>query len=230
MGKVELLNTPAGNTLSTAEHAFALMLALSRSIAPAYQSLCCGKWDRKLFMGAQLADKVLGVIGFGRIGREVALRGQAFGMRVIAFDPFLSDEQASKLRIEKVQTVAEMLPKVDYLTVHTPLTPETKHLIGAKEIEMLKPGVRLINAARGGIYDEAALVEGLKSGKLGGVALDVYEKEPCTTSPLFGMPNVLCTPHLGYVEQRVYASIYSCVVDQILAFAAGIPINVVTQA
>jgi D-3-phosphoglycerate dehydrogenase len=118
-------------------------------------------------------------------------------MRVIAYDPFLSAEAAAKLGVERVEAVQEMLPRIDYLTVHTPLTPETKHLIGAKEIEMLKPGVRLINAARGGIYDEAALVEGLKSGRLGGVALDVYEKEPCTNSPLFGMPNVLCTPHLG---------------------------------
>jgi D-3-phosphoglycerate dehydrogenase len=194
---IVVMNTPAGNTLSTAEHAFALMLALSRSIAPAYQSLCCGKWDRKLFMGAQLADKVLGVIGFGRIGREVALRGQAFGMRVIAFDPFLSDEQATKLRIEKVQTVAEMLPKVDYLTVHTPLTEETKYLVGMKQLELLKPGVRLVNCARGGIYEEAALVEGLKRGIIAGVALDVFEEEPCTNSPLFGMPGVVCTPHLG---------------------------------
>ncbi len=121
----------------------------------------------------------------------------AFEMRVIGYDPFLSAEAAAKLGIERVETVHDMLPQVDYLTVHTPLTPETKHLIGAKEIEMLKKGVRLINCARGGIYDEAALVEGLKSGKLGGVALDVFENEPCTNSPLFGMPNVLCTPHLG---------------------------------
>ncbi len=194
---IVVMNTPAGNTLSTAEHAFALMLALSRSIAPAYQSLIGGKWDRKSYMGAQLADKVLGVIGLGRIGREVALRALAFRMRVIAFDPFLSDEQAVRMGIERVETVAEMLPKVDYLTVHTPLTNETKHLVGMKELDVLKPGVRLINCARGGIYDEVALVEGLKQGKIAGVALDVFEEEPCTNSPLFGMPGVVCTPHLG---------------------------------
>ena len=194
---IVVMNTPAGNTLSTAEHAFALMLGLSRSIAPAYQSLCAGKWDRKLFMGAQLADKTLGVIGMGRIGREVATRGLAFGMRVVAYDPFLSDEAAKKMGIEKADTVAQLLPRVDYLTVHTPLTDETKYLVGMKQLDMLKKGVRLINCARGGIYEEAALVEGLKQGIIAGVALDVFEEEPCTNSPLFGMPGVVCTPHLG---------------------------------
>ena len=194
---IVVMNTPAGNTLSTAEHAFALMLGLSRSIAPAYQSLCEGRWDRKSFMGTQLADKTFGVIGMGRIGREVALRGLAFGMRVIAFDPFLSDEQATKMGIEKSNSVADLLPRVDYLTVHTPLTDETKYLVGMNQLEILKKGVRLINCARGGIYEEAALIEGLKRGIIAGVALDVFEEEPCTNSPLFGMPGVICTPHLG---------------------------------
>ncbi len=194
---IVVMNTPAGNTLSTAEHAFALMLALSRSVAPAYQSLCEGRWDRKTFMGSQLADKTFGVIGMGRIGREVAMRGLAFGMRVIAFDPFLSDEQATKMGIEKANSIAELLPRVDYLTVHTPLTDETKYLIGMKQLDSLKKGVRLINCARGGIYEEAALVEGLKRGIIAGVALDVFEEEPCTNSPLYGMPGVVCTPHLG---------------------------------
>jgi D-3-phosphoglycerate dehydrogenase len=194
---IVVMNTPAGNTLSTAEHAFALMLAQSRSIAAAHHSLANGKWDRKSFMGAQLADKTLGIVGMGRIGREVATRALAFQMRVIAFDPFLTEEQAAKLGVEHAATVADMLPRVDYLSVHTPLTNETKYLIGKKELDLLKPGVRLINCARGGIYEEAALVEGLKSGKIGGVALDVFEEEPCTDSPLFKMPNVVCTPHLG---------------------------------
>lgn len=194
---IVVMNTPSGNTLSTAEHAFALMLALSRSVAPAYQSLCQGKWDRKLYMGSQLADKTLGVVGLGRIGREVALRALAFRMRVIAFDPFLTDEQAKKLGVERADVVADMLPKVDYLTVHTPLTSETKHLVSRSDLDQLKPGVRLVNCARGGIFEEAALVEGLQQGKIGGVALDVYENEPCTDSPLFGMPGVVCTPHLG---------------------------------
>jgi D-3-phosphoglycerate dehydrogenase len=192
-----VMNTPTGNTISTAEHAFALILAMSRNLAPAYQSLLEGRWDRKQYMGVQLAGKVLGIVGMGRIGQEIAKRALAFEMRVIGFDPFLSQERAAELGVEPVESVHDMLPRIDYLTVHTPLTPETKDLIGSAEIEMMRPGVRLINAARGGIYNEQALAEGLRSGKLGGVALDVYEQEPCKNSPLFGMPGVLCTPHLG---------------------------------
>jgi D-3-phosphoglycerate dehydrogenase / 2-oxoglutarate reductase len=194
---IVVMNTPTGNTLSTAEHTFTLMLALSRRVAEAYHTLLAGKWDRKTFMGTQLADKTLGIVGLGRIGQEVAKRALAFQMRVLGFDPFLSAEQAAKLGITRVETVREMLPQVDYLTVHTPLTPETTNLIDHEAIELMKPGVRLVNCARGGIYNEEALVEGLKSGKLGGVALDVFLEEPCTKSPLFGMPNVICTPHLG---------------------------------
>lgn len=192
-----VMNTPSGNTLSTAEHAFALMMALSRNIHPAYQSLVEGKWEKSAYMGTQLADKTVGIVGLGRIGKEFAKRALAFEMRVIGFDPFLSAEAAAALGIERVENVRDMLPKIDYLTVHTPLTQDTKHLIGLAELELLKPGVRLINAARGGIYDEAALAEGLKSGKIGGVALDVFEEEPCTKSPLYGLKNVVCTPHLG---------------------------------
>ena len=194
---IVVMNTPAGNTLSTAEHTFAMMLALARSIAPAHASLAQGKWDRKSYMGTQLADKRLGIVGMGRIGREVASRALAFGMKVIAFDPFLNEEQAIKLGVERVVEARDMLPLVDFLTVHTPLTDETKYLIGMKELDSLKPGIRLVNCARGGIYQEEALIEGLKSGKIAGVALDVFEEEPCTASPLFQMPGVVCTPHLG---------------------------------
>ena len=194
---IVVMNTPAGNTVSTAEHAIALMLGLSRNLAPAHASLKEGKWNRKAFQGSQLAGKTLGIIGLGRIGQEVARRARAFDMTIIGYDPFLSKEQADKLGIKKVDEVKELLPVVDYLTVHTPLTPETKNLIGSNEIALMKKGVRLINCARGGIYNEQALIEGIDSGHLGGVALDVYETEPCTDSPLFGMPRVLCTPHLG---------------------------------
>ena len=194
---IVVMNTPTGNTLSTAEHAFTLLLGMSRNVAPAYQSLLEGKWDRKSYMGVQVAEKSLGVVGLGRIGQEVAKRALAFGMRVFGYDPFLAPERARELGIELVEKVRDMLPRVDYLTVHTPLTPETKDLISFPELEILKPGVRLVNCARGGIYNEAALVAGLKSGRIAGVALDVFEKEPCKSSPLFGMPGVLCTPHLG---------------------------------
>jgi len=194
---IVVMNTPTGNTVSTAEHTVAMMLALSRNIAPAYQSLIEGRWDRGQYMGTQLADKTLGIVGLGRIGQAVASRARALEMRLIGYDPFLSKDRAAELGIQMVTTVAEMLPHVDYLTVHTPLTEETRGMISQKELSVLKPGVRLINCARGGIYDEDALVEGLQSGQLGGVALDVYVEEPCTKSPLFGMKGVLATPHLG---------------------------------
>jgi len=194
---VVVMNTPTGNTISTAEHALALMVGLSRNLAPAHASLKAGAWDRKKFQGSQLSGKTLGVVGLGRIGQEVAFRAKAFGMEIVGFDPFLSKDRADELGIRKVDAVADLLPEIDYMTVHTPLTPETKGLISTQQIKAMKPGVRLVNCARGGIYDEAALVEGLKSGHLGGVALDVYESEPCTDSPLFAMDNVLCTPHLG---------------------------------
>ncbi len=194
---IVVMNTPAGNTVSTAEHAIALLLGLSRNIAPAMESLKAGCWDRKKFQGSQVSGKTLGVIGLGRIGQGVAARAKAFGMKIVGFDPFLTGERAKELGIEKVEQVKDLLPEVDYLTVHTPLTPETTNLISHDEVKLLKPGVRLINCARGGIYDNEALIEGLKSGHLGGVALDVYPEEPCTDNPLFHMDNVLCTPHLG---------------------------------
>lgn len=194
---IVVMNTPAGNTLSTAEQTIALMLAMSRNIAEANQSLIEGRWDRKKFMGKQVAGKTLGVVGLGRIGLAVAARAQGLEMEIIGYDPFMSAERASELGIELVSEVREMLPKIDYLTVHTPLTDETRNLIDEAELEIIKPGAMLINCARGGIYNEAALVAGLKSGRLGGVALDVYPEEPCTESPLFGMPGVVCTPHLG---------------------------------
>jgi D-3-phosphoglycerate dehydrogenase len=204
---IVVMNTPAGNTLSTAEHAFALMLGLSRNVAAADASLRAQKWDRNKFMGAQLAGKTLGIVGLGRIGQAVAERARAFDMRVLGYDPFLSPDRAAELGIELVESVRGMLPDVDYLTVHTPLTDETRHLVGMQELEILKPGVRLINCARGGIYDEAALVEGLKRGLIGGVALDVFEKEPCTDSPLFGMPGVLVTPHLGASTEEAQSQV-----------------------
>jgi D-3-phosphoglycerate dehydrogenase len=204
---IVVMNTPAGNTLSTAEHTIAMMLALSRNIAPAYQSLIEGKWDRNRYMGAQLADKTLGIVGLGRIGQAVGARAKALQMRVLGFDPFLSTERIAELGFEPTANVAEMLPRVDYLTVHTPLTDETRNLVGVPQLTQLRDGVRLVNCARGGIYDEAALVEGLKSGKIAGVALDVFTTEPCTTSPLFGMPGVLATPHLGASTEEAQAQV-----------------------
>lgn len=196
-GGIVVMNTPTGNTVSTAEHTMTLLLGLSRNVAPAHQSLVEGRWDRKLYMGAQVADKTLGVIGVGRIGREVIKRALSFQMKVIGYDPYLSAEQMEDIGIQKAETIADMLPLVDYLTVHVPGGAETQSLIGEKEIALLKKGARLINCARGGIYDEEAVAKGLEDGTIAGVALDVYQSEPCTDSPLFHMKGVLCTPHLG---------------------------------
>ena len=194
---IVVMNTPTGNTLSTAEHAVTLMLALSRNVAPAYQSLREGRWDRKKFTGAQVAGKTLGIVGMGRIGQAVAERAQALEMRVLGYDPFFSASRAAEVGVEMFDDVDAMLPEIDYLTVHTPLTDQTRGLIGSAQLDKIKPGARLINCARGGIYDEQALVEGLSRGVLAGVALDVYAEEPCTEHPLFEMQGVLCTPHLG---------------------------------
>jgi len=204
---IVVMNTPGGNTISTAEHTIALMLGLSRNVAGAYQSLVEGRWDRKRYTGTQLAGKTLGIVGLGRIGQAVAVRALAMEMQVLGYDPFFSASRAKELGIESCSGVREMLPHVDYLTVHTPLTDETRGLISRKELQMIRPGARLINCARGGIYDEEALVEGLQSGRLGGVALDVYASEPCTDSPLFAMPNVLCTPHLGASTEEAQANV-----------------------
>lgn len=215
---IVVMNTPAGNTISTAEHAIALMLGMSRNLAPAYQSLIEGRWDRKKFMGAQVAGKTLGIVGLGRIGLAVASRAKALEMDLIGYDPFMSAERAKELGIELVDKVADMLPRIDYMTVHTPLTDETRNLISTAEIDAIKPGARLINCARGGIYDEAALAVGLESGKLGGVALDVYPDEPCTDSKLFGMPGVVCTPHLGASTEEAQTQVAVEAVELVTAF------------
>jgi D-3-phosphoglycerate dehydrogenase / 2-oxoglutarate reductase len=215
---IVVMNTPAGNTLSTAEHTIALMLALSRNIAPAYQSLIQGRWDRGKYMGSQVAGKTLGIVGLGRIGLAVAKRAMALEMKVLCFDPFLTRERAVELGLEPVASFDDMLPRIDYLTVHTPLTDQTRGLIGAAQIEKLKPGARLINAARGGIYDEQVLVDALKAGKLAGVALDVYAAEPCTASPLFGMPGVVCTPHLGASTEEAQTQVATEAVELLVAY------------
>lgn len=217
-GGIVVMNTPGGNTLSTAEHTIALLLALSRNVAPAYQSLMAGKWERNKYMGTQVAGKTLGIVGLGRIGVAVARRAAALEMKVLGYDPFLSRERAQDLGIEPVATVDDLWPRIDYLTVHTPLTDETRGLVGTVQIEKMKPGVRLINAARGGIYDETALAEGLKSGRLAGVALDVFASEPCTDSPLFNMPGVVCTPHLGASTEEAQTQVAVEAVELLVAY------------
>jgi len=192
-----VMNTPGGNTMSTAEHAVSLMLSLSRNIPQADVSVKKGEWERKKFMGAEVYGKTLGIIGLGRIGTEVAKRAIAFGMKVIAYDPFLSLDKAKELGIESGE-LNIIFEKADYITVHSPLTEETKHIINKKAVEKMKRGVRIINCARGGIIDEAAVLEGINSGKIAGAAFDVYEKEPpLKDNPLFKCDKVVLTPHLG---------------------------------
>lgn len=213
-----VMNTPGGNTQSTAEQTFALILALSRNIHPAYQSLIEGRWDRKKFTGHQLGGKTLGIIGMGRIGQVVSGFAKAFGMNVVAFDPFLTPNKAKELGVSLVATVNELLPQIDYLTVHTPLNDATRNLIDKPQIALIKKGACLINCARGGIYNMDALVEGLQSGQLGGVAIDVYPEEPCTSHPLFGMPNVVCTPHLGASTQEAQTNVALEAVELIIDY------------
>jgi D-3-phosphoglycerate dehydrogenase len=201
-----VMNTPTGNTISTAEHTFSLILALSRCIPQADRSLRDRKWDRKKFMGAELHDKVLGIIGLGRIGSEVAKRAQAFGMRVIAYDPLLTEARAKSLDVE-VASLDDVIEKSDYITLHAPLTRETHHLLDDKAFARMKKGVRIINCARGGIVDEIALAEAIKSHRVAGAALDVYEQEPPQDSPLLGLDQVVLTPHLAASTDEAQQSV-----------------------
>jgi D-3-phosphoglycerate dehydrogenase len=194
---IVVMNTPAGNTTSTAEHTIAMMMSLSRNIPQAVASMRAGKWERSKFTGTQLAGKTLAVLGLGRIGLAVAERARGLEMRVLGYDPFLSPERAREHGIELFREVDPMTEQCDYLTVHTPLTEETRGIINAARLARMKKGVRIINCARGGIIDEADLAEALKSGHVAGAALDVFTKEPPVDNPLPALPNAMCTPHLG---------------------------------
>lgn len=193
-----VMNTPAGNTTSTAEHTIAMLMALSRNIAPAAATMRAGRWDRKQFTGTQLAGKTLGIIGLGRIGQAVAKRARGLEMRIIGYDPFLSEKIATEQGIEIVREIDELIPDVDFLTVHTPLTDETRGVINAERLARMKQGARIINCARGGIIDETALAKAMQSGHIAGAAFDVFTTEPPPPdSELLQHPNMLTTPHLG---------------------------------
>ncbi|NCF88805.1 MAG: phosphoglycerate dehydrogenase [Verrucomicrobiaceae bacterium] len=195
---VVVMNTPAGNTISTAEHAFTLMLSMARHIPHAHESMKAGRWDRKKYQGTEVYDKTLAILGMGRIGTEFARRAMAFGMRVVAYDPYLSSSRARLLRVELVDTVEEAVKDADFITLHMPMTPDTKHILNAKRIANLKPGVHIVNCARGGLLDEAAIAKAIDDGIVAGIALDVYETEPPTEDfVLRESPNAVLTPHLG---------------------------------
>ena len=215
-----VMNTPDGNTISTSEHTVAMLMAMARKIPQAQQSLKEKKWERSKFTGCELNEKILGVIGIGRIGTNVARKAIGLGMRIIAFDPYV-DPAKSKGHEFEIVTLEDLIKRADFITVHTPLTQETKGLLGKKEIAAMKQGVRLVNCARGGIIDEAALYEGLKSGKVAGAALDVFEKEPPFDSPLLTLDNVVCVPHLGAATQEAQVNVAVVVAEQMVEALKG---------
>ena len=209
-----VMNTPFGNSITTAEHAIALIFALARDVPAANASTHAGKWEKNRFMGVELYGKTLGLIGCGNIGSIVADRALGLKMKVIAFDPFLSAERAQELGVEKVE-LAELLPRADFITLHTPMTPQTKNILSAEALAKTKPGVRIVNCARGGLIDEAALKGGLDSGHIAGAALDVFETEPAKEHILFGHEKVVATPHLGASTNEAQENVALQVAEQI---------------
>src|SRR3712207_2154357 len=210
---VIVMNTPFGNSITTAEHAIAMMFALARQIPQADASTQAGKWEKNRFMGVELTGKVLGVIGCGNIGSIVADRAIGLRMKVIAYDPFLSPERALELGVEKVE-LEELLRRADIITLHVPMTEKTKNVLSAENIAKTKKGVRIINCARGGLVDEVALRAALDSGHVAGAAFDVFVEEPATSNPLFGHPNVVCTPHLGAATTEAQENVALQVAEQ----------------
>jgi D-3-phosphoglycerate dehydrogenase len=194
---IVVANAPESNVVTAAEHTMALLLALARNISPAHQSLIEGKWDRSKYSGVELYEKTLGILGFGRIGQLVAQRARGFGMRVLAFDPFVSAERYRDLGVEKADSPEDIYAAADFITIHLPKTPETEGFLNAAAFAKMRRGVRVLNVARGGLIDEAALKDALDSGQVAGAALDVFPSEPMTENPLFAYANVLATPHLG---------------------------------
>src|SRR5580700_9844163 len=208
-----VMNTPFGNSITTAEHAITLMLALARQIPQADASTQAGKWEKNKFMGVEITGKTLGVIGCGNIGSIVADRAVGLKMKVIAYDPFLSPDRAIALGVEKVE-LADLIRRADFITLHTPLTDKTRNILGAAAIAATKKGVRIINCARGGLVDEKALRSALDSGHVAGAAFDVFTEEPAVSNPLFGHPNVVCTPHLGAATTEAQENVALQIAEQ----------------
>ena len=216
-----VMNTPEGNTISTCEHTLSMLLALNRNIPQAHAAVRAKEWKRDRFIGAELAGKTIGIIGFGRIGREVAKRLQAFSMRILAYDPFIAANGMSDPSVEITSDLNAVISQSDYITVHTPLTRETEHLINEQAFQKMKPGVRIINCARGGIIDEKALYDAIKSGKVKGAALDVFEKEPPGDNPLLTLDQVIVTPHLGASTEEAQENVSVAVAKQVVDVLLG---------
>ncbi len=217
---IVVINTPGGNTISAAEHTLCLLMASARNIPQADASVKRGEWERKKFTGIELYEKTLGVMGLGRIGTEVAKRAQSFGMRVLAYDPFLRSERAVQLGVELV-TKDDLLAQSDFITLHMPLSADNKYIIGAAELEKTKKGVRIVNCARGGLIDEAALAKAIQSGRVAGAALDVFESEPPKNSVLVTMPQVVTTPHLGASTEEAQIAVAVDVAQSLVDFLMG---------
>ena len=210
---VIVMNTPFGNSITTAEHAIAMLMSVARQIPEANASTHAGKWEKSRFMGVEVTSKTLGVIGAGNIGSIVCDRAQGLKMKVVAFDPFLSEERAKKIGVEKVE-LDELLSRADFITLHVPLTDKTRNILSAEALAKTKKGVRIVNCARGGLVDEDALAEALKSGQVAGAAFDVFAVEPATESPLFNLPNVVVTPHLGAATTEAQENVALQVAEQ----------------
>jgi D-3-phosphoglycerate dehydrogenase len=218
-----VMNSPAGNTLATVELTFAMILAAARKVPSADASVRAGKWERERFMGVQLYNKTLGIVGMGRIGSNVAIRAKAFGMRIAVFDPYIKNEKVETIGGELCRTLEELLPKVDILTFHTSLTAETKGMMTRERIRMMKKGAILINCARGGLVDEQALCDAVNSGHLFSAAIDVFGEEPPKNSPLTSTPNVFCTPHIGGKTYEAEESVCADICREILNALHGRP-------
>ncbi|MFX4262944.1 phosphoglycerate dehydrogenase [Pelotomaculum propionicicum] len=217
---VLVVNAPGGNTIAVAELTMAMMQALARNIPQANASLRAGKWDKKAYKGVELRDKVLGVIGLGRIGSAVAKRAQGMEMKIVAYDPYITEEKAEMQGV-KLLPLEEVFKTADFITVHLPLTKESRYLLGKEAFDLMKPGVRIVNCARGGVIDEAALYEAMKSGKVAGAALDVFEKEPNTDSPLFELNNFIATPHLGASTSEAQLCVAVDVAEEVVSALKG---------
>jgi D-3-phosphoglycerate dehydrogenase len=215
-----VLNAPGGNTISAAEHTIAMMLAVARNIPQSNVALHKGEWNRKKYTGVEFYNKTLGIVGLGRVGAEVAKRMKAFGMQILAFDPFVTEAKANELGIT-MAPLQEVLKNSDFITVHTPLTSETRNIIDEDEFKIMKPGVRIVNCARGGIINEAALAKAVSEGKVAGAAIDVFTKEPPTGSPLLEQEKIITTPHLGASTAEAQINVALAVADQILAISKG---------
>ena len=227
---IVVMNTPSGNTISTAELTFSMLLALARKIPQAHASMKAGEWNRKIFQGVELYNKTLGILGMGRIGTEVAKRAMAFGMQVLAYDPYLTHARAKALQVELIENLDDIFKRSDFITVHMPMTDETKGMLNAAAFAKSKAGVRVLNCARGGIINETDLVDAIKSGKVAGAALDVYEIEPPPRNfPLRDLPQVIMTPHLGAsteeAQENVGIEVAEAITDYLLHGAVRNAVN-----